>query len=160
MAALAPPHQRHPRRPSPQRPMRVTSPLHHRPTRIRRHPILSKTNFTRTSTLSLPTFLSPTPQSFIYHQQCDTLFLRATSYFNLSGLGYLIESFQWLFVVLFPWPHPPHSTGKGEHPTFAYTSRKILCICFSFSSSLVLLLSCLAGGRAGMDLHEPFFIFL
>jgi hypothetical protein len=76
-------------------------------------------------------------------------------YFNLSGLGYLIESFFRGCLSFFR--GPPAPIGR-EHPTFAYTSRKILCICFSFESCTIVVFVWRAGG-AGMDLHEPFFIF-
>ena len=117
-------------------------------------PILSPTDSTRAFTSLHPTLLSPAPQSLVYHQQCDHYFTPHI-YFNLSGLGYLIDSFFVAVCCPFSVALPPLK-WVGT-PTFAYTSRKILCICFS-PSYLVPLLYLFGGQGVGMDLHELFYI--
>lgn len=98
--------------------------------------------------------LSPTPQSLVYHQQCDHYFTPHI-YFN-SGLGYLIESFFRGCLLSFyrgP-PFPP----EGNLPRLRIPRDRSFV--FVFPSYFVLLLSLFGGRGAGMDLHEPFLYFI
>jgi hypothetical protein len=129
------------------------NPPHQHAPQIRRPPILS-TDFTRASTFLTLLLLSPTPQSLVYHQQCDHYFTPHI-HFN-SGLGYLIESF--FRGCLLSFFRGPPSPPEGNPPRLRIPRDRSFV--FVFPSYLVLLLSLFGGRGAGMDLHEPFLYFI